>query len=105
MSTSMVSTVLEIEREAEAIVAQAEQDAEAIIADARAKREAASKTAEETVKKEIAALEAKGAAERAKKVKELAATGEAAFSAVRSVSDAAFDSGVQYVMKALAGNE
>lgn len=102
MSNSMVSTVLEIEREAEAILVKAEQDAEKLLSEARTQRESASRAAEDTVKKEIAELETKAAAERAKKVKELSATGEAALSAVRNISDAAFDGGVRFVMKALA---
>ena len=103
MSTSMVATVLEIEREAEAILAKAEQDAEKVVADAKVKRETASKSFEDGVRKGLTDLEAKAAAERAKKVKELAATGEVALSAVRNISDAAFGGGVRYVMKALTG--
>ncbi len=102
MSTSMVSTVLEIEREAEAVLKQAEQEAEKILAKANQQRDETAKATAEAYKKEIADLEAKAAVERGKKVKELAAAGEAALSAVRNVSDAAFDSGVQYIMKALA---
>lgn len=103
MSTSMVSTVLEIEREAEAILAQAEKEAEKILADAKTRRETATRAAEEATKKEIADLEAKAMAERQKKVKELAAMGESALSAVRNVSPAAFDSGVKFLADALAG--
>ncbi len=102
MSTSMVSTVLEIERDAEAILKQAEQEAEKILAKATLQRDEAGKAAADACKKEVADLEARAATDRAKKVKELAASGESALSAVRNVSDAAFDSGVQHIMKALA---
>ncbi len=103
MSNSMVSTVLEIEREAEGILTKARQDAASLIADAKTRRAAATKAAEEKSKKEIADLEAKAAVEREKKVRELTATGDAALAAIRNVSDAAFNSGVGHVMKALAG--
>lgn len=103
MSTSMVTTVLEIEREAESVLANAKQEAEKIVAEAKVKREAATKAAEEGIKKELAALEAKAVAERTQKAKELAATGEAALSTVRNISDAAFAGGVQYIMNALSG--
>lgn len=103
MSTSMVSTVLEIENEAQRIMADAEKDAEKVIADARTQREEASKTSDEGVKRVIADLEAKAADEKALKVKELTAAGDAALSAVRNISDAAFDGGVGYIMKALSG--
>ncbi|MCL2001188.1 MAG: hypothetical protein FWG74_07115 [Planctomycetes bacterium] len=101
MSTSMVSTVLEIERDAEAILKQSEQEAEKILAKAEQEREEAGKAASDACKKEIAALEAEAMAERANKVLELTAAGESALSAVKNVSPAAFDGGVQYIMKAL----
>lgn len=103
MSNSMISTVLEIEREAEAVLRKAEQDAEKIIEDAKAQREQASKAVEATAKKDIAEFETFAINEREKKVKELIATGDAALAAVKNISDAAFNSGVQFVMKALAG--
>lgn len=105
MSTSMISTVLEIEREAEAILDQAGKEAEKIIVDAKARREAAAKAAEDASKKEIAELEAKTAVERQKKIRELTAMGESALSAVKNVSPAAFDGGVRFVMDALAGKK
>lgn len=102
MATSMVSTVLEIEREAEALLTNAGQEVNKLIADAKSQREAASRVNEDAVKKEIADLEAAAAADRGKKVKELTVTGEAALAAVKNISDAAFDKGVQYILKALA---
>lgn len=105
MSTSMISTVLEIEREAEAILDQAGKEAEKSLADAKTRRAAATKAADEAAKKEIADLEAKALAERQKKVRELSAMGETALSAVRNVSPAAFDGGVRFVMEALAGKK
>ena len=102
MSTSMISTVLEIEGEAEAILLKADQDAAQAVAEAKEQRETAKKTYEERIRKEIADLETAAAAERAKKIKELSATGEAALSAVRNISDAAFSGGVQHVLKVLA---
>lgn len=101
--SSMISTVLEIEREAEALLVKAEEDAKLALADAQTRRETDGKAYFESVKREVAQLEEKAAAERDKKVKELAAKGESALSAVRNISDAAFDNGVQYIMKALAG--
>lgn len=102
MSTSMVSTVLDIEREAEAILAEAARDAEEVLANAKKQRAEASAAFEDQLKKDVADLEEKAGSERAKKVRELTASGETALSAVRNISDAAFDSGVQYVMKTLA---
>ncbi len=102
MSNSMVSTVLEIEREAEDILAKAEREAADVIAKAKADRTDNTAKAEENVKQEIADLEAKAAAERDTKVRELSATGEAALTAVKNISDAAFDSGVQHILAALA---
>lgn len=103
MSTSLVSTVLEIEREAEAILHKAGQEAERIVADSRVQRETACKAHSDAIAKQIAEIEAAAAADRARKVKELAASGEAALSAVRNISDAAFSGGVQHIMNALAG--
>lgn len=103
MSTSMVATVLEIEREAEAVLTTARHDAEKIAAEAKTQRELTTKTTEEAIRQEIADLETKAAADREKKVRELNASGDAALSAVRNISDAAFDAGVQYVLKALTG--
>lgn len=103
MSSSLVSTVLEIEREAEAILTKAAEDAKQAVADARVKREADGKAYFDTVKAEVRQLEEKASSERDKKSRELTASGEAALSAVRNISDAAFDNGVQFVMKALAG--
>ncbi|MCC8189784.1 MAG: hypothetical protein LIP77_03980 [Planctomycetes bacterium] len=103
MSTTLVTTVLEIEREAEAILAAAERDAAKLLTDASDRRQAAAKAHADNVKKEIADIEARAAADRERKVRELTASGEAALSAVKNVSDAAFDGGVQYLLKALAG--
>lgn len=105
MSSSMISSVLGIEREAEAILSKAEEEAKQALADAKAKREADGKAYFEAIAAEVKQLEEKASAERAKKVKELAASGEAALSAVRNISDAVFDNGVQYLLKALSGKE
>lgn len=101
MTTSMISTVLEIEREAEELLAKAKLDAERIIKDAKAKREDASKAFAERIGREVADIEARAADEKAKKVRELTAAGEAALAVVRNVSDAAYDGGVRHLMKAL----
>lgn len=103
MSTSMVSTVLEIEREAEAVLAKAEQEAVSALDAAKKQIEDASRSHAESIRKEIAGLEEKAAADRAKKVKELTASGDAALSAVKNISDAAFDKGVQHIVQALSG--
>lgn len=101
MSSSLVSTVLDIEREAEAVLSKAENEARKVVEDAKAKRVADGKAYFEDVAREVAQLEEKADAERKKKVGELAAAGEAALSAVRNVSESAFDSGVECIMKAL----
>ena len=103
MSTSMVSTVLDIEREAEAVLVKAEQEAVEILAAAKRQREENSQTTADTTKTQIERIDEKAGLERAAKVKELSASGEAALSAVRNISDAAFDAGVKYVMDALSG--
>lgn len=103
MSISMVSTVLEIEREAEAVLEKARREVEKAVADAKTARDDATRAHEEGIRREIADLETKAAAERAVKVRELTAAGDSALSAVRGISEAAFDSGVQHVMKALSG--
>jgi Vacuolar (H+)-ATPase G subunit. len=103
MTSSLVSTVLEIEREAEAILTKAAEDAAKALADAKARRETDGKAYFDTIKSELKQFEEKAASERDKKVKELTASGDAALSAVRNISDAAFDNGVQYVMRALSG--
>ena len=103
MSNSMISTVLEIEGEAEAVLADAKQDAEKTVADAKRQLEENRKAIEDAAKREIADLESVSANEREKKVKELSATGESALSAVKHISDAAYNSGVTYVMNALYG--
>lgn len=103
MSSSMISTVLDIEREAEAILGKAGKDAAVILEKAKAQRGDDGKAYFDGIKEEVAALEVRAGAERAKKVKELESAGEAALSAVRNISDAAFDNGVNYVMKVLAG--
>ena len=104
MSTSMVSTVLEIEREAEAILNKAGRDAEHAIDEAKRQRKAATEAYNEDSKRKVSTLESAAANERAKKVQELTTSGEAALSAVRNISDAAFDSGVAFVMKTLSGD-
>lgn len=102
MSTSMVSTVLEIEREAEAILNKAEGDAAAALTQAKSQREEAAKFYADGIKKEIAGIEEKAAADRALRVQELTTSGEKALAAVRNISDEAFNKGVQYIMDALA---
>lgn len=103
MSNSMISTVLEIEGEAEAVLANAKQEAEKIVADAKRQLEENRKTIGDAAKREIADLEAVAANDRDKKVKELSATGESALSAVKHISDAAYNSGVTHVINALYG--
>ncbi len=103
MSTSLVQTVLEIEREADAILAKAAQDAEKIISDAKAELETASRSSLDAAQKEIATLEERTAADKAKKIKELQDAGEQALSAVKNIADDTFDKGVTYIMNALKG--
>lgn len=103
MSTSMVSTVLEIEREAERILTQAGQDKDRMLAEAKEQRTAATRAHDDAVKAEVADLERAAKQDRDAKVKELVATGEAALSAVRNISPAAYEAGVGHVFKALSG--
>ncbi len=103
MSTSLVQTVLEIEREADAILAKAAQDAEQIISGAKAELETASRSSQDAAQKEIATLEERTAADKAKKIKELQDAGEQALSAVKNIADDKFDKGVEYIMNALKG--
>ena len=103
MSTSMVSTVLEIEREAENIITSAENEAAKLLEDAKSKGKAVTDELHSKTENEVKALEAQAAEDRSLKVKELTAVGEANLSKVRSVSDAAFDKGVQLIMAALVG--
>ncbi len=102
MSNSMISTVLEIERDAENILAKADADALAMCASAHDERKAATARAEQDAAREIAEIEAKTAADRESKVRELTATGNAALDAVKHISDATYESGVQYVLAALS---
>ncbi len=103
MSTSMVSTVLEIEREAEDIITSAQNEAATLLENAKASCQAATEEAHSKTENEVKALEAQAAEDRSLKVKELTAVGEANLSKVRRVSEAAFDKGVQLIMAALAG--
>ncbi len=102
MST-MVSTVLQIEREAEAQLESARAQAEKIIAEAKIQRDLDAKTSEDAIRREIADLEQKAGAERAKRIEQVNATGRAALEKVQNISDAAFDKGVQGLFGALAG--
>lgn len=105
MSTSMVSTVLGIEREAEKIVKEAESNAVTLVADAKARAHKASEAAKQATASEVAKLEAQAAEDRAKKVQELTASGKASLAMVKNVTDAAFDKGVSLIMQALAGKK
>ncbi len=102
MST-MVSTVLGIEREAEARMESARQTAAVILDDAKKECAAAAKSSAEAIRREIADLEQKAAADRAKKVGDVNAAGQAALDKVRNISSAAFDRAVEDLMGALAG--
>ena len=102
MST-MVSTVLQIEREAEAQLEHARAGAEKILADAKIRRESEAQASAEAIRREIAALEKDAAADRARKVESVNAEGRAALEKVRNIADAAFGKGVQSIFDALAG--
>jgi F0F1-type ATP synthase membrane subunit b/b' len=99
----MVSTVLQIEREAEARLEDARAKAETILADAKIRRAAEAKSSEDAIRAEIADLEKSAGVERAKKIEQVNAAGNAALEKVRNISPAAFDKGVQSVLDALAG--
>ena len=102
MST-MVSTVLQIEREAEAQLENARAEADTILADAKIRRERDAQAAAAAIRREIADLEKDAAADRAKKVESVNAEGRAALEKVRNIADAAFGKGVQSIFDALAG--
>ncbi len=101
MST-MVSSILQIEREAEAQLEDARATAEKILADAEVERESAAKSSGEAIRREIADLEQRARAESAKKIEQVNAVGRAALEKVQNISDAAFDKGVQTIFDALA---
>ncbi len=69
MST-MVSTVLQIEREAEAQLENARAEADTILADAKIRRERDAQAAADAIRREIADLEKDAAADRAKEGRE-----------------------------------
>lgn len=98
MPSTMIQSVLGIEREAEAVLAKAETDAKSLLADAATRRDADARVRADALADEVRELGEKAAAERESKVRELAANGEAALSVVRNISDAAFDNGVRYIM-------
>lgn len=102
--SSMVSTVLEIEREADALLKKAADDALQTVAEARKQREAATDAAAGKLRTALQEIETKAKADREKKLLELTSAGEDALFAVRNVHDDAFDAGVQHIMKALAGD-
>ena len=103
MATSLVSTVLGIEREAEGIIEKAQQDADALIRQAKAKCEAEAEVSRQASEREVKNLEALAGEERAKKARELTASGEASLSTVKGISNAAYKKGVDLILKALAG--
>ncbi len=99
----MVSTVLQIEREAEAQLENARATAEKILADAKIQRESDAKSSEENIRREIVDLEKRAAADREEKIERVNEDGRGALEKVRNISDAAFNKGVQLVFDALAG--
>ncbi|MDR0362356.1 MAG: hypothetical protein LBJ46_06700 [Planctomycetota bacterium] len=103
MATSLVKTVLEIEREAEQVLAAAKRDAEKYVADAKEQAESDAKAAEAVAAEEVRRIEAAAVEDRTKKAKELTASGDAALGVVKNVSQAAYDAGVKFVMNKLAG--
>lgn len=100
MST-MVSTVLHIEREAEAQLSNARATAETILADAKSERENAARTSADAIRAEIAELERKADDARAQKAAQANAAGQTALDKVRNVSPAAYDRAVQSMVGAL----
>ncbi|MDR1612239.1 MAG: hypothetical protein LBT97_05575 [Planctomycetota bacterium] len=103
MPPSLVTTVLDIEREAEVIQADARLRAEKLVADAKEKAAAAWRTSEAAAAEQVNRIEGEAAEVRDKKIKELTASGDAALEVLKNVSKAAYDSGVALVMNALAG--
>ncbi len=101
MSTSLVTTILKIEAEAESVLAKAGQEAEEIVAKAKKQAKTASETAAEAVQTEIAQMEKKAAEDKAKKLHDLAANGAAALAEITSISEATYQKGVDHIMQAL----
>lgn len=101
--SSMISTVLEIEREAESLLSKSAEEARQLVEDAARQRRNASEEAAEQVKKELQEIEAKARADRENKIQELTASGQAALAKVKNIADDTFDAGVRHIMKALAG--
>lgn len=99
---TMVSTVLQIEREAEARLQNARATADTILADAKTERASEAASSEKSIRQEIADLEKRAAADRALKIEEVDAAGKAALEKVRNIPDAAFDRGVRSIFAALA---
>jgi F0F1-type ATP synthase membrane subunit b/b' len=100
----MITTVLEIEREAETLLSEAENEARKIVSDAREARERASKAAREAIIRQIADLEVAAARQREAAGKELAVAGESALARIRNLPPAAIDRGVDFILGALAAN-
>ncbi len=101
MSTSLITTILKIESEAEALLAKAGQEAEEVVAKARKQAKTASEAAAESVKAEIAQMEKKASEDKARKLQDLAAGGAAALADITSISEATYQKGVDHIMQAL----
>jgi vacuolar-type H+-ATPase subunit H len=105
MPNSMITTVLEIEQEAESILSLAEKEAAKIVADAREDRERAAKEAKESVSRQISTLEADVLKNRESIIRDLTATGETALAVVKNVPIAAVNEGVEYILSSLVGRK
>ena len=103
MATSLVSTVLGIELEAEEIIAGMKVKAAACIEQAKADSEAAVAASNNVLAAEVKKLEAVAASERAAKERELTAVGEASLALVNNISDAARNNAVKLLVKSLTG--
>ena len=105
MPNPMIAAVVEIEREAEQVIARAGAEADQILAAAREERQKASAAAREAVAREIAGLEAEAGRKRQVMAGELTASGATDLARIKNISSQAFDDGVGFILAALAGQK
>ena len=103
MATSLVSTVLGIELEAEEIIASVSAKAASRIEQAKVDSEAAVGASRQALANEVKKLEAAAVVERDAKSRELTAVGEASLSLVNDISDATCKKAVTLLVKAMTG--
>ena len=103
MATSLVSKVLEIELEAENIIAEMRVAAVSRVEQAGKQCEAEVASSQKALANEVKKLEAAADGERASKAQELAAVGEASLAVVNDISEATYKKAVKMLLHALTG--